>query len=247
MKNYLKRFCAAAASVAVCAASAGELTVSRNADAAYGVGGNGKAIMEYLDRGIYAVNSGNGMFVSWRFNANDDDNAEFRLYRDNTLIYTSKAGDATSFLDKGGNANSSYRVDTLVNGEVVGSDGCKFRSNSNYFDIPLKSPGSIYSPNDCCVGDVDGDGQYEIFLKWDPNNSQDNSKGGYTDKVYIDCYTLEGKQLWRIDMGVNIRAGQHYTQMCVADFDCDGKAELITKTCDGTVDGTGKVIGDGSK
>ncbi|MCR5707945.1 MAG: cellulose 1,4-beta-cellobiosidase [Ruminococcus sp.] len=70
---------------------------------------------------------------------------------------------------------------------------------------------------------------------------------GFTANVYIDCYTLTGKKLWRIDMGRNVRAGQHYTQMCVADFDCDGKAELITKTCDGTVDGTGKVIGDGSK
>ena len=104
------------------------------------------------------------------------------------------------------------------------------------------------------MGDVDGDGQYEIFLKWDPSNSKDNSqthnpdKGiqGFTGNVYIDCYTLTGKKLWRIDMGKNIRAGQHYTQMAVADFDCDGKAEFITKTCDGTVDGTGKVIGNAS-
>ena len=59
--------------------------------------------------------------------------------------------------------------------------------------------------------------------------------------------TLEGKTLWRINLGKNIRAGQHYTQMCVADFDCDGKAELITKTADGTKDGKGKVIGDASK
>ncbi|MBR4200393.1 MAG: cellulose 1,4-beta-cellobiosidase, partial [Oscillospiraceae bacterium] len=102
-------------------------------------------------------------------------------------------------------------------------------------------------PNDCSVGDVDGDGQYEIFLKWDPSNAKDNSQEGKTDNVYIDCYTLTGKRLWRINMGQNIRAGQHYTQMCVADFDCDGKAELITKTADGTKDGTGKVIGDGSK
>ena len=211
---------------------------------------------------IYAIKSGNGMFVSWRFNANDDDNAEFQLFRDDQLIYTSKAGDPTNYWDASGNANSSYRVDTLVNGTVVSSDGCHFSSGSNYFDIPLDVPkgGTIngeaysYSPNDCCVGDVDGDGQYEIFLKWDPSNSKDNSqvnnpdKGiqGFTGNVYIDCYTLTGKKLWRIDMGRNIRAGQHYTQMAVADFDCDGKAEFITKTCDGTVDGTGKVIGNGS-
>ena len=210
--------------------------------------GTGKNIVEHLDRGIYAVKSGSGMFVSWRWNADDADNAEFRLYRDDKLIYTSEAGKgATSYQDNGGSTSSKYRVDTLVNGSIISSENCKFNSGNNYFDIPLSSPGSQYSPNDCCVGDVDGDGQYEIFLKWDPNNSQDNSKSGYTDNVYIDCMTLEGKRLWRVDMGKNIRAGQHYTQMCVADFDCDGKAELITKTADGTKDGKGKVIGDGTK
>ncbi len=223
------------------------MTQALPANAAYGVGGTGNNIVEYLDRGIYAIRSGNGMFVSWRFNANDPDDAEFRLYRGSDLIYTSKAGQATSFYDASGRQDSKYRVDLVSGGQVISSETCKFNSSANYFDINLNSPGSQYSPNDCVVGDVDGDGQYEIFLKWDPNNSQDNSKSGKTDKVFIDCYTLEGKQLWRIDLGVNIRAGQHYTQMCVADFDCDGHAELITKTADDTKDGKGKVIGDGSK
>ena len=209
--------------------------------------GTGKNIVEHLDRGIYAVKSGSGMFVSWRWNADDADNAEFRLYRDGQLVYTSKAGTgATCYQDNGGNANSKYRVDTVVNGEVAASEECKFRSGMNYFDIPLSQPGSQYTPNDCCVGDVDGDGQYEIFLKWE-GKALDNSQSGVTDNVYIDCITLDGRRLWRVDMGKNIRAGQHYTQMCVADFDCDGKAELITKTADGTKDGKGKVIGDGSK
>ena len=244
MKRNANRVLAAAAALAT---AAGFTSASLAADAAYGVGGNGKAIMEYLDRGIYAVKSGSGMFVSWRYNADDSDDAEFRLYRDDKLIYTSKSGDATCYQDNGGGTGSKYRVDCVEDGKVTSSQSCKFTSGSNYFDIKLNSPGSQYSPNDCSVGDVDGDGQYEIFLKWDPSNAKDNSQSGKTDKVYIDCYTLEGKQLWRIDMGQNIRAGQHYTQLCVADFDCDGKAELITKTADGTKDGTGKTIGDGSK
>jgi len=249
MKKQLKRIAAAVSSLTVAASSFLTLSVGMTAaDAAYGNGGNGSAIMEYLDRGIYAVKSGDGMFVSWRYNANDADDAEFQLFRDDQLIYTSKTGEATNYWDAQGSQNSKYRVDTLKNGTVVSSEDCRFTSGTNYFDIPLDNPNSsVYSPNDCCVGDVDGDGQYEIFVKWDPNDSQDNSKTGYTSKVYIDCYTLTGKKLWRIDMGKNVRAGQHYTQMAVADFDCDGKAELITKTCDGTVDGTGKVIGDGSK
>ena len=243
MKKQLRALLSGCAALTVCTTA-----FSLPAHADYGVGGNGTAIMEYLDRGIYAVKSGSGMFVSWRWNANDADNAEFQLYRDGTLIYTSKAGTgATSYQDNGGSTGSKYRVDTVVNGAVVSSEDCRFLSGKNYFDIPLNSPGSNYSPNDCVVGDVNGDGQYEIFLKWDPNDSQDNSKSGYTSNVYIDCVTLEGKTLWRVDLGKNIRAGQHYTQMCVADFDCDGKAELITKTADGTKDGAGKIIGDGSK
>ena len=104
-----------------------------------------------------------------------------------------------------------------------------------------------YTANDCSIGDVDGDGQYEIVLKWDPTNSKDNSHDGFTGNVFIDCYTLDGKRLWRIDLGKNIRAGAHYTQFMVYDFDGDGHAEMICKTADGTTDGVGKVIGDATK
>lgn len=207
--------------------------------------------VEYLDRGLNAVNTGSGMMISWRFLANDDDNAVFRLYRDNQLIYTSEAGNATSCLDADGKATSAYRLETVSGGKVVAVDNCTMITGESYFDIPLDVPkaGSdyTYSPNDCSVGDVDGDGQYEIFVKWDPSNSHDNSEEGVTGNVYIDCYTLEGEKLWRIDLGKNIRAGAHYTQFLVADFDLDGKAEMTCKTADGTVDGTGKVIGDSSK
>lgn len=91
-----------------------------------------------------------------------------------------------------------------------------------------------YSANDMSVGDVDGDGQYEFFVKWDPSNAKDVSQKGYTGKTYIDAYTLDGQLLYRIDLGVNIRAGAHYTQMLVYDFDGDGKAEMMFKTAPGT-------------
>ena len=99
-----------------------------------------------------------------------------------------------------------------------------------------------YTPNDCSVGDVDGDGEYEIILKWDPSNSHDNSHNGYTGDVIFDCYKLSGKKLWRINLGKNIRAGAHYTQFLVYDFDGDGKAEMICKTSAGSVDGKGKFV-----
>lgn len=122
-----------------------------------------------------------------------------------------------------------------------------------YLNIPLNVPpdgitpaGEKYSyhANDASIGDVDGDGEYEIILKWDPSNAHDNAHDGYTGNVYIDCYKLNGEQLWRIDLGKNIRAGAHYTQFMVFDLDGDNRAEVVMKTGDGTIDGAGFVIGD---
>ncbi|MBR5512810.1 MAG: RICIN domain-containing protein [Ruminococcus sp.] len=248
MKNKFKRILSATAAFAVAAppsfaVPATDYTLEANAAS--------NVTLEYLDRGITAVNTGSGMLVSWRYLTNDDDNAVYKLYRDNTLIYTSEAGKATCYLDSQGSASSKYRVDTLSSdGTLKGTENCRFISDNTYFDIPMTPPtgsGCTYSPNDMSVGDIDGDGQYELFVKWDPSNSQDNSKGGYTGNVFIDCVRLDGTRVWRIDLGVNIRAGAHYTQFYVADFDLDGKAEMTCKTADGTKDGTGKVIGDGSK
>jgi rhamnogalacturonan endolyase len=101
-----------------------------------------------------------------------------------------------------------------------------------------------YSVGDGSMGDVDGDGEYEFIIKWDPSNAHDNSHFGYTGNVLLDCYKLDGTRLWRIDLGRNIRAGAHYTQFMVYDLDGDGRAEVVMKTADGTVDGTGRVLGD---
>lgn len=95
-----------------------------------------------------------------------------------------------------------------------------------------------YSPNDITPADVDGDGEYELILKWEPSNSFDSGKDArHNGNVYIDCYKMNGTKLWRIDMGMNINAGAHFTQMAAYDFDLDGKAELALKTAPGTKDG----------
>ena len=160
MNSFFKRAAAALSAAAVAGSNLAAAPLSGLTSDAAGSG----MVLEYLDRGISAVNTGSGMLVSWRYLANDDDNAVYKLYRDGNLIYTSNAGDSTCFLDAGGSASSNYRVDTLSGGTIVGSETCKLISNNTYLDLPLEPPtasGVTYSPNDMSVGDVDGDGDID--------------------------------------------------------------------------------------
>ena len=207
--------------------------------------------MEKLDRGVVALpnSSGSGKFVSWRLLGTDDPaRTTFNLLRNGKVI---KEGlTVTNYKDTGGSNSSMYQVETLVDGEVVETSAAVQAWSDVWQKLPLDRPAAgsnssgdyTYSPNDCSVGDVDGDGQYEVFVKWDPSDSKDNSQGGYTGNVFIDCYKLDGTHLWRIDLGCNIRAGAHYTQFMVYDFDGDGKAELMCKTAPGSKDGTGVYV-----
>ncbi len=222
--------------------------------------------MENLTRGLTVANVGSGVLVSWRLLGTDDPTTEFNLYRDGEKIATIAKTAGTNYLDKDGKVTSKYAVSAVSGGkegekasaEIVFTDAKKDVNNVNFpykvlkLDVPKsqKMPdGSTctYTPNDMSVGDLDGDGQLDLVLKWDPSNAQDNSKDGYTGSVFVDGMKLDGTRLWRIDLGKNIRAGAHYTQFMVYDLDGDGIAEIVMKTSDGTVDGKGKVIGDASK
>ena len=219
--------------------------------------------MEYLNRGVVAVKVTTGVYLSWRFLGTDNSSLGFNVYRNNVKITSTPITTSTNYTDASGTTTSVYKVIPVLNG-VEDTVGVKSVTPwaAQYKSIQLNRPakgrtepnkvGSVgktadasyptgqpygYSPNDCSVGDVDGDGEYEIIVKWDPSNSQDNSYYGITGKVYLDCYKLDGTQLWRIDLGKNIRAGAHYTQFQVFDYDGDGLAELVCRTAPGTVDG----------
>ena len=105
--------------------------------------------------------------------------------------------------------------------------------------------GSVtYHANDATMADLDGDGQLEIILKWDPSNSRDNSQSGITSPTILEALRLDGTSLWRVNLGPNIRSGAHYTPFIVADLNGDGCAELLVRTSDGTIDGQGNILGD---
>ncbi|MBD0379592.1 rhamnogalacturonan lyase [Paenibacillus sp. WST5] len=211
--------------------------------------------MEKLDRGLVAVKVNSGVYVGWRLLGTEQPSISFNLYRNGTKVNATPITDSTNYLDTGGSVASSYQVKAVVNGIEQPGSATATVWGANYHQLPLQKPNGgttpdnaayTYSANDASLGDVDGDGQYEIILKWDPSNSRDNSQAGYTGNVYIDAYKLNGTRLWRIDLGKNIRAGAHYTQFMVYDLDGDGKAEVAMKTADGTVDGTGVTIGNAS-
>ena len=201
--------------------------------------------VESLDRGLVAFKSGNGIFLSWRLLGTESYDTTFAVYRNGVKVAT--VTDSTNWYDSGAGTNNTYTIRSIVNGVEKTESASVSPWSQNYLDVKINKPGDIYSANDASIADVDDDGQYEIILKWDPSDSQDNSKSGYTSNVYIDCYEFDGTMKWRIDLGKNIRAGAHYTQFIVYDLDGDGKAEVAMKTADGTVAGDGKVIGDSSK
>lgn len=212
--------------------------------------------MEFLDRGVVAVKTGNGVFVSWRLLGTEGSNVAFNVYRDGVKVNASPITGSTNLQDAGGTNSSKYTVRAVVGGTEQAASAAASVWGSNYLTVPLQIPAGgttpdgvayTYSANDASAGDLDGDGQYELIVKWDPSNSKDNSQSGYTGEVFIDAYKLNGTRLWRISLGKNIRAGAHYTQFMVYDLDGDGKAEVAMKTADGTRDGTGTVIGDASK
>ncbi|MGQ7744251.1 rhamnogalacturonan lyase [Pectobacterium brasiliense] len=210
--------------------------------------------IELLDRGLFAFKSSKHVFLSWRLFATDPENIAFNLYRDGQLINPSPLSTTTNFIDPDGKADSIYSIRPVIKGIEGKEDVAKSVLNGQrYQSIPLKKPADGVTPkgdaysygvNDGSVGDLDGDREYEYVIKWAPSNSKDNSHSGYTGNVYIDAYKQDGTRLWRIDLGRNIRSGAHYNDFIVYDLDGDGKAEVMMKTADGTVDGTGKVIGN---
>jgi rhamnogalacturonan endolyase len=210
--------------------------------------------MEGLDRGLVAVRTGSdSVFLSWRLLGNEQEDLSFNIYRSTggeKLIKLNKNAitEGTNFLETGVNFTkpNTYFVKPIINGkETEGGKPYTLQANvliGNYINIPLQTP-ERYIPGDGSVGDLDGDGEYEIVIHM-TGRGRDNGHSGITSEPVFHAYKLDGTLLWKITLGKNIREGAHYTQFMVYDLDGDGRSEVAMKTADGTIDGTGKVIGD---
>ncbi|MFG6487617.1 rhamnogalacturonan lyase [Roseateles sp. BYS78W] len=208
--------------------------------------------MEKLDRGVVALTTSSGVFVGWRLLGTEPAGVRFNVYRDGRRVNAEPQA-LTNLVDAQGHADSLYTVSAVVGGKELPASAAAMPWSQPYLRVPLQKPdGGVtpdgqaytYEANDGSAADLDGDGQYELIVKWQPTNAHDNSHKGTTGHTFVDAYKLDGTRLWRIDLGPNIRAGAHYSSFLAYDFDGDGKAEVMMKTADGTVDGAGKVIGD---
>ena len=210
---------------------------------------------EWLDRGAIALQSENGIFVSWRLLADEySQDITFNIYRNGVRLNNTPLR-ITNFEDKAGAAGDEYKIETLLHGNVT-DIATTIAADKDYLSILMQKPEGgmtasgvyTYSVNDASVGDLDGDGQYEIIVKWYPSNAIDSSQQAMTGPTIFDAYQLDGSLMWRINMGHNLTSGAHYHQFIVADLDGDGKSELLIKTADATtVYGTTNGLYDNEK
>ncbi len=202
---------------------------------------------ERLGRGAVAVPAAEGRLITWRLLGNDPAGIRFHVERDGRRL-TQDAQALTQFLDTtAASAAARYSVTAVVDGQEQAAAPARVLAEP-FLRVPLDKPadgeGYGWEANDGAAADLDGDGEYELIVKWQPTNAKDNSQAGITANTLLDAYRLDGTKLWRIDLGPHIRSGAHYAPFVVYDFDGDGRAELMLRTADGTVDGRGRVLGD---
>ncbi|WP_281015294.1 rhamnogalacturonan lyase [Pseudopedobacter saltans] len=212
--------------------------------------------MEYLTRGIIAMpTAADSVFISWRLLATDALQTAFNIYRKyesgkDEKLNKEPLTKGTNFMDAGVDLNKNviYSVKPVNKGHEAEAQSYTLKANTpiqQYLEISLRTPPG-YTPGDISVGDLDGDGEYELIIH-QTGRGADNSQNGITSEPIFQAYKLDGTFLWEINLGKNIREGAHYTQFMVYDLDGDGRAEFVCKTADGTTDAQGKVIGDGAK
>lgn len=209
--------------------------------------------MEFLNRGMVGLKTTDkSVFLSWRLLGTDDYETAFTLYRQQgdgpkQKLNRTPLIKGTNFLDQTVDLKQEviYTLALVQAGKEVEVDKItltKDQQIQQYLNIPLRTPAG-YTPGDVSVGDLDGDGSYELIVH-QTGIAHDNAHNGITSEPIFQAYQLDGTFLWEINLGKNIREGAHYTQFMVYDLDNDGRAELVCKTADGTRDGLGKIIGN---
>ena len=201
----------------------------------------GQRKMESLNRGVVAVRDGSSNYISWRILGTELRDVTYNLYRDGVKVNAEPIAGASNYVDAAGAESSEYTVSAIVEGvEQPQSDAASVMAD-NYLEIPVRAINGVYDNyevNDASVGDLDGDGDYEVVVKRLSLESL-----GTTNYHYLEAYELDGTFMWAINLGPNMH-NKVEINFLVYDFDEDGKAEVVTRTSDGMIDGLGNNIGD---
>lgn len=203
---------------------------------------------ETLNRAPVAVKTSKGVLVSWRSLSGDGD-LGFNVYRDGVRLNAEPITTKTNYLDADGVAGATYRIESAYGetAETKAWDNMYTTLKINRPPATKDASGALtgrYRPDEISIGDVDADGEFELVVKWLPDNQRDSGKDGKASPTYLSCHKMDGTQLWRICLGHNIRSGNHTMTFLVYDFDGDGKAEMICRTAAGSTDGNGKYVSE---
>ncbi len=219
-------------------------------------------VTDKLDRGLVAMKSGTGTFLSWRIPGEEYYDVTYNVYRDGEKL-NAEPLTVSNYKDNAGKTTSTYTVRAVVRG--VEQEACKPATvwSDSYKEIRLTHEGiaSTLVPNDACCADVNGDGEVDILMKFDNLSEMQQSypKAGPTvngkvtgEYSIFEILQQDGKRLWWVNCGPNMGDFQNNEQNIVGyDWNLDGKAEVLMRLEEGSsihmADGSVYTIGADGK
>ena len=164
---------------------------------------------DQLDRGLVAIQTSEGVYCSWRIQADEYYNTQYNLYRNGAKVNDSPLS-VSNLLVTEGTASDTYTVRAVVRGVEQEASAAAAVWAQNYLEIVPKHDASLtstYVPNDACFADVDGDGELEILMKYD-NQSEINAsypRNGHNGEYSLfECMEMDGTVLWWVNCGPNM-------------------------------------------
>jgi hypothetical protein len=197
-----------------------------------------------LGRGLIALPTPRGVFLSWRQLPDDSSGAIYTVFRRpletsagrSRLIKQTKF---TGFIDDSVTAGHRYVYEVKA---LPAKTANNFAATQVEVNVPPSSDPDIaalvfdvgrpYLDAQLATGDLNGDGEREVVIKHTNNWDVDPSPAAWQksqDTYKVAAFLANGKRLWTIDLGWGIEAGVFYSPLVIWDIDADGRAEVLIK------------------